>query len=239
MNKSIFFIQVFFALLAVSCEKSDNAEERMPDENYNPLIDPENFVSAVNNNYFPLVPGQVYYYTSETNQGARTVAVAVLPGTREVCGVTCTVVKDVVRLNDEIVEESYDWYAQDKDGNVWYFGEDVTSFKNGIAGDKQGSFEAGVDGALPGIIMLAEPVLEMPYRKEYKFNVAEGWSKVMAKGKTVSTPYGTFNNCIVTVDWSALERDAPVKYKYYAPGIGLVKEESDISDEVLALVSIN
>lgn len=225
--------------MVMSCEKNDDTEERKPDENYNPLISPGNFVKIVNNNYFPLVPNQVYYYSLETSEGTKTVAVAVLPGTREVSGVTCTVVKKVVRLNDEVVEETYDWYAQDKDGNVWYFGEDVTQFKNGEAVGKEGSFEAGVDGALPGIIMLSEPVMEMPYRQEYKFNVAEGWGKVMAKGKTITTPYGTFNNCIVTADWNGLEPGAPVKYNYYAPGIGLVKEEIDGNEGVLALISIN
>ena len=153
-------------------------------------------------------------------------------------GVNCTVVRDIVSINGKVVEDTYDWYAQDKDGNVWYLGEDVSNFENGVLVDHEGSFEAGVNGAKPGIIMLANPVLEMPYRQEYYFNVAEDWGKVIAKIVSVTTLYGTFNNCIKTEDWNALEPDAPIEYKYYAPNVGLIKEEIEGSSEYVDLISI-
>jgi hypothetical protein len=79
----------------------------------------------------------------------------------------------------------------------------------------------------------------MPYRQEYYFNEAEDWGKVIAKGLTVSTTYGIFTNCLKTVDWNALEPDAPVEYKYYAPNIGMVKEEIEGSSEYVDLISID
>jgi hypothetical protein len=222
-------------LILFACEKEDG--DREPDVNYNPEINPENFSNVVTNTYFPLDPGQVYTYTAQTPDGLETVVVTVLAETRQVDGVICTVVRDVVSLDGVLIEDTYDWYAQDNEGNVWYFGEDVSNYENGEFQDKDGSFEAGIDGALPGIIMLANPVLELPYRQEYSFNIAEDWGKVVAKDVTVTTPYGTFDNCIKTADWNALEPDAPLEYKYYAPGVGNVKEVEG-TGEVLELISI-
>lgn len=219
-----------------SCEKKD--DDRLIDLNYNPVIIPANFNNEVTNTYFPLVPGKTYTYSSQTTQGAETVVVTILTDTRTVAGVGCTIVHDVVKLDGVMIEDTYDWYAQDVDGNAWYFGEDVSNYENGVFVDKEGSFEAGVDGAKPGIIMMTNPVMEMPYRQEYHFNVAEDWGKVVAKGLTVITIYGTFSDCIKTADWNALEPDAPLEYKYYAPGIGMIKEEVVGTSEVLELISI-
>jgi hypothetical protein len=235
MKKNIAFIPLFMGMIFVACEKEN--DERSIDENYNPVINPENFINDITNTYFPLNPGKTYTYSGETPDGIETVVVTVLSETKQVAGVNCTVVRDVVSLDGVIIEDTYDWYAQDDEGNVWYFGEDVSNYENGEFKDKEGSFEAGMDGALPGIIMLANPVLEMPYRQEYSFNVAEDWGKVTSKGVTVTTPYGTFNDCIKTADWNALEPDAPIELKYYAPGIGNVKEEVEGTSEVIELIS--
>jgi hypothetical protein len=236
MKRTYLFISILLGLSLFSCEKED--DDRVVDINYNPVIIPANFTNEVTNTYFPLVPGKIYTYSSQTTEGTETVTVTVLTDTRQVAGVTCTIVRDVVKLNGVLVEDTYDWYAQDFDGNVWYFGEDVSNYENGILVDKEGSFETGVDGAKPGIIMLTNPVLEMPYRQEYYFNVAEDWGKVAAKGLTVTTSYGTFTNCIKTADWNALEPTAPLEYKYYAPGIGMIKEEVVGTTEVLELILI-
>jgi len=236
MKRKIAVLPLLMGLLLLACEKED--EDRTPDVNYNPVINPEKFQQEVTNTYFPLDPGQIFTYTAQTPDGLETVVVTVLSETRQVAGVTCTIVRDVVTLDGVLIEDTYDWYAQDDDGNVWYFGEDVSNYENGVLQDKEGSFEAGVGGAKPGIIMLANPVLELPYRQEYSFNVAEDWGKVVAKGVTVTTPYGTFNDCIKTADWNALEPDAPLEYKYYAPGIGNVKEEVEGTGEILELISI-
>jgi hypothetical protein len=235
MKKSIAFVTLFMGLFIIACEKEN--DDRSIDVNYNPVINPENFIGTITNTYFPLDPGNIYTYSGETPDGTETVVVTVLSETKQVAGVNCTVVRDVVSLDGVIIEDTYDWYAQDNEGNVWYFGEDVSNYENGEFQDKEGSFEAGVDGALPGIVMLANPVQEMPYRQEYSFNVAEDWGKVVAMGLTVTTPYGTFNDCIKTEDWNALEPDAPLEYKYYAPGIGNVKEEIADGSEVIELIS--
>jgi hypothetical protein len=235
--KTIFNIFIAFIFITfVSCEKEE--EERIKDENYNPEINPANFGTVADNEYFPLIPGTVWTYTGNTEDGQETDVVTVLNETKNILGITCTIVHDVVSLEGTVIEDTYDWYAQDLDGNVWYFGEDVSNYENGVFQDKDGSFEAGVDGALPGIIMMAEPVLQMPYRQEYYFNNAEDWGKLIETGVSVSTPFGDFTNCLKTEDWNALETDAPIEYKYYAPGIGVVREEVVGTSEVMELVSI-
>lgn len=233
-TNQILIIVLFLAILS-SCEKK---EERQIDLNYNPTINPGNFLESVTNALFPLNPGTVFTYHSHTADGLETIVVTVLSEKKIVAGVNCTVVSDVVSIAGQVIEDTHDWYAQDKDGNVWYMGEDVSNYENGEIVDHEGSFEAGIDGAKPGIIMMANPVLEMPYRQEYYFNVAEDWGKVTAKGVTVTTTYGTFTNCIKTADWNAIEPNAPIEYKYYAPNVGLVKEEVEGSSENADLISI-
>src|SRR5262245_16378218 len=111
-------------------------------EHYEPNIDPAHFVNGVDNRYFPLVPGTVFDYSVvETNE---TVQTTVTRDTRGVMGVTCVVVHDVARSGGVVVEDTFDWYAQDDTGTVWYFGEDTTAFDAG-AMSKEGSWEAGVD----------------------------------------------------------------------------------------------
>ena len=230
-------LMAFWLTFAVlGCEKDD--DDRIPDENYNPEINPANFGDEITNTYLPFVPGTVFTYMGNTDEGTEEGVVTVLQEKKTIAGVECTVVRDVVSLNGQVIEDTYDWFAQDLQGNVWYFGEDVSNYENGVLQDKEGSFEAGADGARPGIIMLADPVLELPYRQEYYFGVAEDWGKVISKNHTVSTPAGTFTDCIKTVDWNALETDAPLEFKYYAPGVGLVKEEVEGTDEISELTSV-
>jgi len=236
MKKISLILFIVLGFLIVSCDKEE--EERNKDLNYNPVINPVNFTDWINNDYFPLVPGTIYTYHAATADGEEATVVSILHETKTILGVTCTIVRDVVSLDGVMIEDTYDWYAQDTDGNVWYFGEDVSNYENGVFQDKEGSFKAGVDGALPGIVMLAHPVMEMPYRQEYYFNVAEDWGKVVATGLNVTTPMGSFMNCIKTADWNALEPDAPIEYKYYALGIGLIREEVENTGEVSELISI-
>lgn len=219
-----------------SCKKEE--DERQLDLNYNPVINPENFADSVTNTYFPLSVGTIFKYQSQTEDGLENIVVTVLSETKIVAGVNCTVVRDIVSIDGQVIEDTYDWYAQDKDGNVWYMGENVSNYENGVLVDNDGSFEAGTNGAKPGIIMMANPVLELPYRQEYCFNIAEDWGKVIAKGVTVTTTFGTYQNCIKTADWNALEPDGAIEYKYYAPNVGLIKEEIDGSSEYVDLISI-
>ncbi len=236
MKKSVISISALVFISLFSCDK--NEDERSIDTNYNPVINPANFSQQQSNDYFPLMFGNTYVYHGTTSDGEEEIEVSVQAETKTILGVTCVVVRDVVSSGGQLVEDTYDWYAVDNDGNVWYFGEDVSNYENGVFQDKDGSFEAGVDGALPGIVMMADPVLELPYRQEYYFNEAEDWGKVVATGLTVVTPYGEFTNCLKTADWNALEPDLPLEYKYYAPGFGLVKEETENGSEIVELIDI-
>jgi hypothetical protein len=157
--------------------------------------------------------------TVESNQ------IEVLHETRDVNGVAATVVHDTVFVEGQLVEETYDWYAQDKDGNVWYLGEAVDNYENGVLVDHAGSWEWGVDGALPGVIMWADPAarLNEVYYQEFYSGEAEDQGQVLSVSESVSVPFGTFENVLKTYDFSALDPDLQ-EHKFYAPGIGLIKE---------------
>jgi hypothetical protein len=208
--------------LMFSCKKEDE-NNRVKDEFYIPVINVENFTDSITNPYMPVIPGMKYTYQTQTDEGMESVEINITYDTRTILGVTCIVVSDILKnSNGEIIENTLDWYAQDKDGNVWYFGEDTEELENGVVLSTKGSWEAGVDGAQPGIVMFANPLIGVPYRQEYLFNEAEDMGKVIRTGETVTTPYATFNNCLVTEEWSPLEPDV-LENKYYAPGIGNVK----------------
>ena len=200
--------------------------------NYSVDIDPAQFSSVVDNPFFPMLPGTSWHYEETTSDGElQTDTVEVLDERRDVMGVETIVVHDVVKNADgEVVEDTFDWFAQDADGNVWYFGEDTTSFDDG-APSKEGSWEAGVDGALPGIVMPANPtVSNTGYRQEYLAGEAEDMGQVIADSGRVTVPYGSFDDVIRTRDWTPLEPDI-VEEKTYARSVGVVHEETVSSPE--------
>ncbi len=188
---------------------------------YEPIIDLSDFTAStmVDNQYFPLVPGTVMVYEG----GRERIEVEVLAETHTVMGIACVVVRDRVWKSGELVEDTYDWYAQDNDGNVWYMGEDSNRLENGRVVSKAGSWKAGVDGALPGIIMLARPLAGLWYRNEYYKGEAEDLAQVLGLNETVTVPAGTFTSCLKILDFNALEPGIE-EYKYYAPEVGMVKE---------------
>ena len=186
---------------------------------YNPTIDPTRFVAGVDNPFFPLVPGTVWEYdVVETDE---TVTVTVTNETKVVMGVTCVVVRDIAKSGGQIVEDTYDWYAQDTDGTVWYFGEDTTAFDGGMT-SKEGSWEGGVDGAKPGKIMLGTPKVGERYRQEYYEGEAEDEGEVVGLNVSITVPYGSFTGCVETRDFTPLEPDIE-EHKYYCPGVGQVR----------------
>ena len=190
---------------------------------YSPDIDPADFVATIDNPYLPLTPGARWVYEGETEDGLERVEVVVTDERRDVMGVSTVVVRDTATLDGEVIEDTFDWFAQDRDGNVWYFGEDTTEYEDGEAASTSGSWEAGVDGALPGIVMLADPIVGAAYRQEFYAGEAEDMGEVLRVDDTASVPFGDFDDVLVTEDWTPLEPDV-VEEKSYAPGVGLVLE---------------
>jgi hypothetical protein len=200
--------------------------------NYDVEIDPADFSSVVDNPFFPMLPGSVWQYDETTADGEhQTDTVEVLQQQRQVMGVETIVVHDVAENEEgDVEEDTFDWYAQDSEGNVWYFGEDTTSYDGGVT-SKEGSWEAGVDGALPGIVMQARPAVSSTgYRQEYLAGVAEDMAQVIADSGDVTVPYGTFDDVIRTREWSPVEPEI-VEEKTYARSIGVVHEETVSSPE--------
>lgn len=186
-------------------------------------LDPADFTTEIDNPYWPMVPGTRWTYREVDPEGAvQEVVVVVTADTKTLAnGITARVVRDTVTLDGEIIEDTFDWYAQDVAGNVWYLGEDTAEFENGEIVSKAGSFEAGVDGALPGIIVPANPEPGMRYRQEYYEGEAEDNGEVLSTNEMAEVPYGQFDGMLLTKDTITIEPDV-LEYKLYAPGIGPV-----------------
>ena len=184
------------------------------EDRYYPDIDPENFctpeeIAANPNPYFMLIPGRVMVYGGEVEED-----------------------------DGEIVEDTRDWFAQDKDGNVWYFGEISLNYEDGQISDIDGSWKAGEDGALPGILVFAEPEVGRTHRQEYLLGEAEDVAKPEAVGVTVVANEIEYADCVQTLEYTPLEADS-FEYKYAQAGVGVVLEESIESGEKLELLAIN
>ncbi len=204
---------------------------------YDPQVNPADFSAVVTNSYLPLTPGRTMVYESTTSAGLEHIEVTTLSQTRDVNGVSCRRVRDVVTFNGALKEDTEDWYAQNLNGEVWYFGEFVLNYADGFVDGIEGSWRFGKDEAKPGIIMLAAPSVGQAYRQEYLPNVAEDVARVVGTGLTVTVAYGTFNNCIKTADVSPMDPGV-LEYKYYAPGVGLILEEDPDTGEFSELIQI-
>jgi hypothetical protein len=189
---------------------------------YHPKIDPASFTDRITNRYFSVIPGTVHQYVGKRDGVPTAHTFTVTRQTRTVMGVRCVVVKDVVTQNGSLVEKTTDWYAQDKAGNVWYFGEDTAEYQNGVVTSTAGTWEAGVDKAQPGIVMPAHPKVGVTYRQEYRPGVALDMATILSLRATVTVPAGTFRNVIVTFDKNPLDPSKKER-KWYAPGGGFVK----------------
>ncbi len=206
-----------------------------PAAEYHPAIHAANFVGVVDNPYLPLVPGTQFKFVEKLGKHTSENDVVVTHDTRVVMGVTCVVVSDRVTEKGVLKEETFDWYAQDKDGNVWYFGEDTKEYDAKGHMSTEGSWEAGVGRNQPGIIMPGHPAPGPAFRQEYGPGHAEDMGQVIAVKESVTVPYGAFTNCVRTKEWSLLEPGT--EKKWYAPGIGVVRTEST-THEVATLVAV-
>jgi hypothetical protein len=240
LKVSIFFLIVGTALLILTgCNGSSSSSSNDPPE---PEFEQAAFTNPTNidNPYLPLNPGTTQLYQVETEDGVETIVVEVLEETKEVAGVTCVVVRDRVFLDELLIEDTHDWYAQDDNGNVWYLGEDVINYEydddgNVIDTDNAGAWEAGVDGAVPGIIMKAVLTPGDSYQQEFYEGVAEDKGQIVSTNVQVQLEDGsTWNNCLQTLEWNPLV-PGDDEYKYYAPEQGLIKEEVVNGDETVEL----
>jgi len=202
---------------------------------YDPVIDPTNFTTVIDNPYFPLTPGTTYVY--ETKATGEKDTFEVTHNTRVIDGVTCVQVHDSVSVNGEVTENTLDWHVQDREGNVWYFGENTAELENGLIATIEGSFRAGVTNDKPGIIMKAQPAVGDFYRQEFSLGNAEDFAETLSLNETVIVPAGTFTNCLKSQERSPLEPDV-VEDKFYAPGVGNVLEVDESTGDRTELVQI-
>jgi hypothetical protein len=188
-------------------------------------LNPADFTTTIDNPYWPMAPGSTWTYAETNTKGDRkTVVITVTDQLKKLAnGVTARVVRDVVTENGKAVEVTDDWYAQDSAGNIWYLGEKTAEYSGGKVSSTAGSFEAGVDGAQPGIALPANPVSGLAYRQEYYAGEAEDRAGVVTVGQEqVQVPFGHFTkNVLMTRDLVPLEPTVQ-ELKFYAPGVGPV-----------------
>src|SRR5881396_4280885 len=223
------------ALMAGGAEVS-NARASTPD--YEPVLDPANFVAVIDNPYFPLPIGRTLVYEGIKDGQTQVDTVTVTDQTKVLEGITARAVSDISTHDGALLEKTLDWYAQDKQGSVWYLGEDTTAYLTNGKTDTSGSWQAGVHDAEPGIIMEANPQIPDAYRQEFLAGQAEDTAWVVERGGTVTVPYGKLRNTLKTLEATRIE---PGSYdlKVYAPGIGIVLEQSlSGPPEVASLVSV-
>ena len=182
-----------------------------------PEFDPDDFedVDEIDNPYLPLEEGSVWVYKSEEGLDI----VKVTDQTKEILGVETTVVFDIAFSEGAVAEITGDWFAQDEDGNVWYFGENTAEIENGQVANRDGSWEAGVDGAEAGIIMLAKPKVGQTYAEEFAPGVAEDKATVISLNASETVPVGSFDHLLQTHNFTPLDLTA-LETKFYAKGIG-------------------
>ena len=186
-------------------------------------LDPAEFTTEITNPYWPMSPGDRWVYREEDPEGDLRVVVTVTDRTKQVAnGVEARVVHDVVSSDGEPVEVTDDWYAQDADGNVWYLGEDTAEYENGKVASREGSFEAGVDGAEAGVIMPANPEPGLTYRQEYLKGEAEDYASVLATDASAEVPFGKFTGMLKTEDVNPLADPKQVENKFFAKDVGPV-----------------
>ena len=210
---------------------------------HDPSFEPEDFEESLAflttpNPYFPMAVGHTWTYG-----GSEVIEIEVLDETKEVLGVNCIVVHDrvweVEAGEETLLEDTDDWYAQDLNGHVWYFGEIVLNYEDGELVDIEGSWTAGEDYAKPGYIMLADPQEGDYYRQEFALGNAEDMGAVENRGEEiVDVTYDVFTDDVLkTRDWTPIEPDV-MEFKYYAPGVGMVKEIDPESGEQVSLIDM-
>ncbi|MCF7918303.1 MAG: hypothetical protein K9N06_00135 [Candidatus Cloacimonetes bacterium] len=228
MEKVFFSFAIIILMVGFAgCSEDSNsgAPTNSGDMPYEVTLDPADFISSdyTGNEFMPLVPGTTMIYEGEDEDGLLVrVETFTTSETKLILGITCLVVKDKAYEAGVLIEDTDDWYAQEINGNIWYMGEYSELIDDGEVVSTAGSWEAGVDGALPGLIMLAEPYAGIWYRQEYYENEAEDAAQILSLNKTETIGLGTYENCLQTNEWS-LQEPSIIEHKFYTPGIGLIR----------------
>jgi hypothetical protein len=238
-RSKIWVVALVVAACAAGCRNSSTSRDGGVVGGPPAVPPPSMFVSEIDNPFFPLFPGTMFLYEGTTDEGDLQTFTYVTFETETVMGVTCTVVRSTEFVDGALLEETDDWYAQDVDGNVWYFGEDTQEYDEyGFPLPVTGSWRAGVDGAQPGIAMPGDPNVGDPaYYQEYYPGVAEDMAIVESLDDTATVPFGTFQDCLRTHEFSPLDPTEKV-LKYYATGIGHVLETDLDGDPLQELVDV-
>lgn len=214
------------ALAVAACgEESDgsssNGGSALPIGSEPANLDPAEFTSEITNPYWPMSPGGRWVYREEDPEGDLRVVVTVTNRTKQISnGIEARVVHDEVSRGGEPVEITDDWYAQDADGNIWYLGESTAEYENGKVVSREGSFEAGVDGAEAGVIMPADPQPGVEYRQEFLEGEAEDFASVIGFALQVEVPAGRYDDALQTEDVNPLGDPQQVENKFFAKGVG-------------------
>jgi hypothetical protein len=229
------------ALLAGGCGSSNNQSSGISTSStasasdlapihgaYKPKIDPANFVTTIDNPYFPLLPGTGFHYkgVAENGKTPQTDDMIVTHLTKLILGVKSTVVRDTVSSRGRPIERTFDWYAQDKSGNVWYMGEDSRERSHGRFKKTSDSWEGGVDGAEPGVIMPGNPQTGDTYRQEYYPRYALDQARVLGPGGAVTVPYNSYGSTLLTVETAPKLDPGVAERKWYVAGLGDIKEHT-------------
>jgi hypothetical protein len=200
------------------------AATSLPEDGTPFKMNPADFTTEIDHPYWPMKPGSRWIFRETDAEGSVSrVVVTVLDKTKTIMGIEARIVHDQVSEQGEVKEDTFDWYAQDAEGNLWYLGEDTTEYENGKPKTKEGSWEAGVDGALAGVILPAHPEVGMTYREEYYKGHAEDGASILSVDAFAKVPYRTFDHGIQTRNFSGIEPDT-IEEKIYAKGVGVVLE---------------
>lgn len=225
----LLFMNLMISLFAFSQEQ----QFEILQESYNPVINPADFTNRISNPYFSMPVGKKMVYEAKTEEGTERIETLIPGWTKEVMGVETLVFWDLVYLNGELIEDTRDYIAQDTEGNVWYFGENVDNYVDGLLVSHSGAWLSGVDEALPGILMKAHPQVGEEYHQEYYAGEAEDVARVESDNETVTVPSGTYTDCLKILEWNPLESGGG--YKYHSPSAGgtVLEEEEDERVELI------